>query len=223
MYVYAFLKTPTTALELPEGLANSLQLVEQGALSAVVESQLDPDTIRAGDERFQLQAILSHDRVLQDLFQQTDVLPVPFGTFLVSLDALTQHLAAHQEVYVAKLQQVIHKAEYTLKAHLHPLVLEELPESAKGKDYFLAKKRRYQQQETYRNQQQEQLAGLLEAIAQLGCPYHHSEPKDGVERIHILGDRDDHGYLQQQVEQWQMDCPLWELSLGAALPPYHFV
>jgi hypothetical protein len=225
MYLYAVLKSSTN-LELPEGLVGPLCMVQQEQLGAVVEPQLAPETLRDADERVQLRAILCHDRVLQDLFQQVDVLPVPFGTFLVSEAALVQHLAAHQVTYLDKLQRIAQQAEYTLKAQPLPLVLDALPEETRGKDYFLAKKRRYQQQDDYRQQQQAQFQSLLEAIA-AAYPICHSDPnpdsKDDVERIHLLVHRTAGEPLQAQVEQWQAQCSTWTLILGEALPPYHFV
>lgn len=221
MYVYAFLKP--IPLDLPEGLTTSLELIGNPDLAAVVENGLAPESIRMADDRFQLQAILSHDRVLRELFYQTDVLPVPFGTFLISEDALLNHLAMHQLDYLQKLEAIAHQAEYTLKAEPAPLMLEELDETVRGKEYFLAKKRRYQQQEEFYSQQTAQKNWLLEAIAAVPYPFVCSEPKDNIERIHILCPRQSEEPLQQILNDWQAHCPAWLLSIGDALPPYHFV
>lgn len=224
MYVYAFLKTSATTLDLPEGLVGALQVVATETLSAVVEPAIQPEMIQDGDDRFQLQAILSHDRVLRDVFQQSDVLPVPFGTFLVSEQALINHLTTHQENYLAKLSQVKGKAEYTIKAEPIAFSMDApAAEPARGKEYFLAKKRKFQQQEEHRRQQEEQFEQLQVAIAQARYSSVHSAPKDGIERIHLLCDRTAESDLIQQFMAWQTDCTTWTLSLGEALPPYHFV
>lgn len=49
------------------------------------------------------------------------------------------------------------------------------------------------------------------------------EPRDEVERIYLLGDRQQAEQLQEKMLQWQSQCFHWEMSLGEALPPYHFV
>ena len=224
MYVYAFLESSATALDLPEGLVGSIQVVAAETLAAVVETAIQPDMLQEGDDRFQLQAILSHDRVLRDVFQQADVLPVPFGTFLVSQEALVNHLTMHQANYLEKLHQVKGKAEYTIKAEPIAFAMDE-PEDkpARGKEYFLAKKRKFQQQEDHRQQQNAQIDQLVDAIAQAGYPMVHSDPKDGIERIHLLCDRTAADALVDQFTTWQNDSTKWTLLLGEALPPYHFV
>jgi hypothetical protein len=225
MYVYAFLKRSETALDLPEGLEGTLHVVAAETLAAVVETAIQPEMIQDGDDRFQLQAILSHDRVLRDVFQQTDVLPVPFGTFLISEEALINHLTTHQERYLAKLSQVKGKAEYTIKAEPIAFAMDDAQETqpARGKEYFLAKKRKFQQQEQHRQQQDDQFNQLQAEIAYAGYERVHSAPKDGIERIHILCKRTAEAALIEQFTAWQADCTHWTLLLGEALPPYHFV
>lgn len=223
MYIYAFLCAPDQPLKLPPGIISTLELIGCDRLAAVVEAELLPEAIRMADEEFQIQAILMHDRVLRDLFQQVEILPVPFGTFLMSRDGLLEYLKAHHSEYLDKLEQLQHHAEYTLK--LIPLELTA-PESSgelKGKEYFLAKKQRYQQQAEQQQQQHSQLEQTIAAIAETHPHWVQGEPKNGIERIFLLGDRRQEVELLQQLQNWREVCSLWELHLSEALPPYHFV
>jgi hypothetical protein len=224
MYIYAFLETPDAKLDLPPGIVSALELISCDRLSVVVEAELLPDAIRAADEAFQLQAILSHDRVLRDLFSHQDLLPVPFGTFLRSRPALAEYLQTHQTEFLEKLDAVRGKAEYTLKLIPAELPLPETPDPAalKGKDYFLAKKQRYEAQTIAQQQQAEQHQQLLLSIEQL-YPMVQAGIKDGVERIFLLGDRQAEATLLSHVQSWRDRCPLWDISISEALPAYHFV
>ena len=78
LYTYAFLKTPTEKLKLPVGITNPVLLITSGTLSAVVEPEVCLDTLQ-NDEECLIQAVLCHDRVIYELFQQTTVLPLRFG------------------------------------------------------------------------------------------------------------------------------------------------
>jgi hypothetical protein len=222
MYTYAFCKISSTSLILPEGIANSIQVVGNGELSALVEPALDLEAIQAEDDRL-LQAVLIHDRVLRTFFQQTTILPLRFGTQFVSLEGLQQHLQAHQTQYLAKLTQLTGKAEYTLK--LNPTENSDslISPNATGKQYFLAKKQHYQNQLAQQQQQQVEFQQMLHTIAQLYPDFVLVEPSDGTKRVYLLGDRQKETELQQQLHDWQTLCPHWDLQLGEALPPYHFV
>jgi hypothetical protein len=224
MYIYVFFATPQTPLTLPAGLTAESELISQDGISVLVEPKLTPEHLRDGTDQFQLQAILWHDHVTQMMFQQTTVLPVPFGTFLVSRDALLAHLTNKASDYLQTLTRLQGKAEYTLK--LIPVDTEaiapSIPQEVTGKDYFLAKKQRYQAQSQLKQQQQENFQTLLQAIATTIPDHQHPTPQDGQERIHLLCDRHQSAELEILVQQWQATCPTWTLTLSDPLPPYHF-
>lgn len=221
MYTYLFLQR-SPDLILPEGIAGSLHLVTAADVTAVVEPDLDPESLQVNDERL-MQAVLCHDRVIRDLFGQTTVLPLRFGTCFVSKDKLVEHLTTHANVYLEKLGQLAGQAEFTLKLTPQAPPENSLPEATSGKAYFLAKKQRWQQQADFQNQQQQSLAELQRAIAHL-CPHLIvGEPREGIERFYLLAPRAAELTLGAAIERLQVEYPSWHLSLGEALPPYHFV
>ncbi|UBF26725.1 GvpL/GvpF family gas vesicle protein [Kovacikia minuta CCNUW1] len=221
MYTYAFLKTPAEPLELPIGIENPVQVVNQNGIAAVVEPDLILDGLR--DDTALMQAVLSHDRVIRELFLQTTILPLRFGTSFISLQGLLTHLDANQPTYLEKLTQFEGKAEYPLK--FIPLSLPEIPISSemKGKEYFLAKKNQYQTQLEHQKQQQDEVNATLRMIAQAYSQFVTSEAQSEVETIYLLSDRQKESQLHQAFRIWQEQCPSWQMTLGEALPPYHFL
>lgn len=222
MYTYAFLKTPLTPLTLPPGMNAFVQTADAGQLSAVIEPALTLESLQE-DDALLVQAVLAHDRILCSLFLQTTILPLRFGTSFSSLSSLLAHLHTHQQTYLSKLAQLDDKAEYTLK--LTPVTVPELsiaPE-VKGKDYFLAKKQQYQAQLSYQKQQEKAMRQIEQTIAQTSPHHYLSEAENGDKTLYLLVARDRESQLCQQIQTLQQQNPQWELNLGEALPPYHFV
>jgi len=229
IYTYAFLSQDAT-LVLPDGMAGSLELLVTGTLAALVEFSLDIEVLQSDDNRL-MRAVLHHDQVLREAFEQVDLLPLRFGTCFRSQSDLLAHLQVKGEMYRKKLAVIRGKAEYTLrlKPILDPVVA--IPTETSGKAYFLAKKQQFQQQADQQQRQQQERETLREAIAQTYPYLRAAEPRDGMERFYFLGDFHRNGIeeadipepLQDQVSHWQSLCPHWELSLDTALPPYHFV
>ncbi|HEY9861213.1 MAG TPA: GvpL/GvpF family gas vesicle protein [Candidatus Obscuribacterales bacterium] len=223
MYTYAFLNTPTSAIELPSGIVSALELVTCDRLSALVEPELSFETLQDHDAQL-VQAVLTHDRVIRELFEQTALLPLRFGTRFLSTEGLLAHLQTHSQEYLEKLARVTGKAEYTLK--LTPLVLEieaTLPTEAQGREYFLAKKRRFQSQYEQQQQQTAEWQTLVQAIAQIYPEPVLGEAQDGSQRVYLLVSSQESSQLYKHLQAWQIHCPHWELTLSEALPPYHFV
>ncbi|KAM3092238.1 GvpL/GvpF family gas vesicle protein [Phormidesmis sp. 146-12] len=222
MYTYAFFKTPALSLNVLPGIEGEVQVVNRGELSALIEPDLDLEAVQRDDNQL-VQAVLTHDRMICELFWQTTILPLRFGTFFVSLDSLLDHLESNQATYLAKLSQLEGKAEYRLK--ITPLESPEdpLPPDLKGKQYFLAKKEQYATQQALKNQQMSELQILMSAIAQFYPDRILTEAKAGVEKLYLLADRQQEATLYDRLQTWQNECSHWELMLGEALPPYHFV
>jgi Gas vesicle synthesis protein GvpL/GvpF len=114
MYTYAFLPNSAQILRLPSGIAGSLKVLQVDNLAALVEPNLVFEEVQTSDEQL-VRAALAHDRVIRELFQQTPVLPLRFGTRFVSQQGLLEHLEVHQVEYSQKLADVRGKAEYFLK------------------------------------------------------------------------------------------------------------
>lgn len=222
MYIYAFLPTPDQPLDLPDGIDGSLELVSVADLSALVELELNLEMIEKNDERL-VQTVLWHDRILRDVFNQTALLPLRFGTQFTHREALVNHLKLNREGYLARLNRLKNKAEYTLK--LIPMELSgvQMPKDLKGKDYFLAKKQQLQNQLTQQQQQQAELTELKEKLAQTYDEWVMGEAQDGVEKIFLLVRRSEESALMDAFREWQANCLHWQLQLGEGLPPYHFV
>jgi hypothetical protein len=225
MYTYALLKTPEIPLKLPIGMVGELHLLGTDELSALVEPALLVQELQGDDDRL-MQAVLHHDRVLQIVFRQTPILPLRFGTQFISAAALVAHLTAECDSYLAILTRLAGKAEYTLKCHPQELPGDPIEGIASatpsGRDYFLAKKKRYQAQQAVQEIQRAELAELYQTIAQQ-YPIHQDEASgDGTHRWHILAPYDDSNFFTQAAT-WHDRCPHWQLFLSEALPPYHFV
>ncbi|PSB13811.1 gas vesicle protein [filamentous cyanobacterium CCP1] len=221
MYTYAFLPISNT-LDLPEGISGSLQLVTVDQLAALVEPDLSLESLQTSDDVL-MRAVLYHDQVIREVFEQTPVLPLRFGTCFVSRQGLMEHLGTHRAEYLEKLEQLSGQAEYLLK--LKPIPTPENPISVnlKGREYFLAKKQHYQNQTEWQNRQQAELETLKLFITQHYPNVVQTETTEGIERIYLLSDRVNEAHLKEQAKEWQMRSSYWDVSLGGALPPYHFV
>ena len=221
-YTYAFLETPATVLELPVGIGVSVLLISHAGVSALVEPEVSLESLQNDDEPL-IQAVLSHDRVICELFRQTTILPLRFGTSFVSKESLLTHLEFHAEEYLEKLRQLNGKAEYILK--FIPRTLDEpvITPEAGGRQYFLAKKQRYQTQQDFQSDQTAEWDQAVNLITQIYKSAIVVQPQGEEARIYLLVSRQDEPLLAEQFLAWQKMCSRWELELGEALPPYHFI
>lgn len=199
----------------------SVELLTVSQVSALVEPGVDWEPLQHDDGRL-IEAVVVHDQAIRHLFRQTPVLPLRFGTRFASAASLLSHLETSQVAYLNQLTWLTGKVEYTLK--LIPVVEAEpaLPEETQGRDYFLAKKQRYQAQATRQAQQAAELQQLQGAIAQTYPDSAFGETRDGDKQAYLLMEPQAETLLQQ-VLVWQSQYSLWQMSLGEPLPPYHFV
>ena len=206
---------------MPAGIAHpTVQLVSGGQLEAIAEFDLDVSHIKDDDQQL-INAVLTHDRVLGQMFTQTVLLPLRFGTQFTSRDALRTYLQTHQASYLQRLEVLGDKAEYLVKLAPNPLKLPPLDETLKGRDYFLAKKNRLQRQAQAQAQQDEELQRFLAHLQTTGVAFVQSTPQEGEERFHILSMRDI-AIAEAQLTAWQQLVPSWQLYCSEPLPPYHF-
>ncbi|MEY3866970.1 MAG: gas vesicle protein GvpW [Cyanobacteriota bacterium] len=228
MYTYAFLKPLKAPFELPFGLVSPLELIiSNKEIAALVEPELSLEDLKDNETRL-MEAVLSHDRVLCEMFQKTTVLPLRFGTYFLSRETLLEHLESHSDLYLPKLKDFEGKAEYLLKISPREYSVGELfpasetTETASGRNYFLQKKRAYQLQQEYQEKQKEQWEKLLSFF---NSHYRTllGEPQGAIERLYLLVSRQEEFLLGERVQEWQLLTPYWELHLSNALPPYHFL
>ncbi|MDT4930600.1 MAG: hypothetical protein QOF92_3467 [Pseudonocardiales bacterium] len=92
------------------GPAARLRLVGADGLAAVVGTPLgDRPLGRASD-------LLEHDRVLAELLRSgSPVLPMRFGSIMSDEGAVEQELHAHHDAYVAELDRLRGRVQYTIK------------------------------------------------------------------------------------------------------------
>jgi len=84
------------------------------------------------------------------LFNSRTLLPLRFGTAFVSIDALESYLQTEGERLCASLQRLDGYAEYLITGNAASPKLE-MATNLTGKDYLLAKRSQYLQQEQWRS------------------------------------------------------------------------
>ncbi|MDZ8104681.1 MAG: GvpL/GvpF family gas vesicle protein [Nostoc sp. DedQUE12a] len=222
IYAYALLIPIASELVLPLGMERNTELVYSSGLAAIVEPEISVEAIQAQDERL-LQAVLNHDRVIRELFQQTPLLPLRFGSGFTSVETLLNHLEKQQQQYLETLTQVADKVEYTLKLTPCSLLDDSDTIDARGKAYLLAKKQRYQTQQAFQTQQCQQWELLNQLILKTYTNVICETRQPELRQIHFLAQRNDSTLSTQQFSLWQVQCSHWQLALSEPLPPYHFL
>lgn len=221
MYSYAFFKTINQKLILSRGFQGELKIVTAGNLSALVEPNLALDDLKKSEDIL-LKAILNHDKIIQELFTQIDLLPLRFGTYFISEAQLITYLETTCQEYLEKLNFLENKAEYTLR-----LISQELNtgnilnKNLKGRDYFLAKKQFYQIQLDYQNQQNEELEIILASFQNNNINYLF--PDEQKEKIYLLLTDQELLTTEKLITELANKMNTWQLELGEKLPPYHFI
>ena len=221
LYLYGLCLNPAQPPVLPPGIAGTVGLIAVDALAAIVEEHIDLEAIQADNAQL-LEAVISHDRVLCQLFQHLPLLPLRFGTQLPSRDHLRAYLTQEQAPYHAKLLALGDQAEYQIKLIPNALETLPLPEGLKGRDYFLAKKQRLQDLALAQQQQQAEQQHLLQAIT-AAYPQAVVDEAAADPRVYLLLLRSQQEALAEDLGQWQAAAAHWQIHLSEALPPYHFV
>ena len=221
IYTYAFFDTPVVTLELSVGISDRVQVIRHGEIFALVEPNVDIKSLENDDERL-IQAALSHDRVICELFRQTTVLPLQFGTTFISKERLIEYLESHGQDHLNRLHQLHGKTEHCVK--FIPRVPDEVDTSpkAKGKQYFLAKKQQYEAQKKFKDSQKLEWDNTVELITKHYPSAIIKQLEQGWQ-VYLLIDHQQKALVIEQFLGWQLACPCWELQIGEALPPYHFI
>jgi len=225
MYVYCFTSTPLSAVDLPVGIAGPLVLLTDQNLTAIAEPDIPLEKIQADEEQL-LRAVVSHDRVVRHLFQQCTVLPVRFGTQFYTESDLIVHLRQNYVSYCQQIERLQGWAEYTIT--LVPTPADPVSSTGAnqtvltGRDYLLAKKQRYQDQQIQQQQRSTELSKLSLAIAESYDRVISADPQAEMQRFHLLAEYPANQLLKR-IAHWQQQFSHWQIQLGTALPPYHFV
>jgi hypothetical protein len=218
IYTYGFCADSAGIQALPPGLNQDTQYVSVGPLGAIVEMGLDVSHLQNNDQQL-MTAVLSHDRVLQDIFATVDILPLRFGTQFADLAALQHHLQQHQSHYLHQLQYLQGQAEYSLTLIPQPVTPPPLASDLTGRAYFLAKKQRLQDQQVQQQQQQAQMATWIEQLQQRGIALQWREGTEGGDRLYALAPK---ATFAQTLAALAPLLPDWEIQISTPLPPYHF-
>lgn len=228
IYTFAILLAPAPDT-LPLGITGKpIQYLVCDRLIAAIAPDVDIEALKLLPEASLMQAIVRHDRLICDLFNDRTLLPLRFGTAFVSIDALEAYLQIESEKLLASLQRLDGYAEFLITGSaIAPKA--EAATNLKGKDYLLAKRSQYLQQEQWRSQLQQEISSYQQAIADHLHPDY--QPKfqqvetQGSEdmRVYALLPRSQVDQLQTTLQSWQAQHFHWYIAWSQPLPPYHFL
>jgi hypothetical protein len=234
LYTFAFFSDPVPQAN-PPGINGNIKYLQVGNLVAAIEPALDVQGLREVSEEVLLRAVLSHDRLICELFQDRTLLPLRFGTAFVSEAALRDYLHAHAQELSDRLQKLQNYAEYPIRAKFLSQTSQEdssqtdaKPE-LKGKEYLLAKRDFYIQQQEARSLQQQEYEDLVNLLNTISVEMAHptkpriSEQQNRDElRAFMLLKPEQVDALQTAIDDWLAKSASWQIEIADPLPPYHF-
>ena len=233
IYTYAILLAPAPSNSLLGITGKQIQYLQSDRLIAVIETDIDVEALNHLPEQALMQAIVQHDRLICELFAERSLLPLRFGTAFVSIDALETYLQEEQEKLLASLSRLNGYAEFLITgAAIAPKA--EVETNLKGKNYLLAKRSQYLQQEQWRLQLQTEVLDYRqwlinslnsEADSKTYKPEFQQVETQGSEDVRVYGllPRSQVEMLQQVTRSWQEQNSHWQILWSPALPPYHFL
>ena len=229
IYTFAILLAPALD-ERPLGITGKpIQYLQCDRLIAAIEPDIDIDALKLLPEPSLMQVIIQHDRLVCELFNERTLLPLRFGTAFVSIAALETYLQTESERLLASLDRLDGYAEFLITGSaIAPKV--EAATNLKGKDYLLAKRSQYLQQEQWRSQLQEEVLDYRQTITDNLNPdlykpeFQHVETQGSEDvRVYALLPRSQVEDLQVALRSWEEQHSHWQISWSNALPPYHFL
>jgi hypothetical protein len=231
LYTFAILLAPVPEAAPLGIMGRPIQYLLCDRLVAVIEPDVDIEGLQLLPEQELMQSIIHHDRLVCELFEQRSLLPLRFGTAFVSIEALENYLETEKDRLLASLDRLNGYAEFLVTGTaIAPKI--ETSSNLKGKDYLLAKRSQYLQQEQWQSQlQQEVLAYLqiLSANLKFAAPTYHLqhqtvEPQGSEDlRVYLLLPRSHCQSLQIALQSWQEQHSHWQIAWSQPLPPYHFL
>ncbi|NUN65060.1 GvpL/GvpF family gas vesicle protein [Pseudanabaena biceps] len=227
LYTYAILLEPIPHT-LPVGITGKpVQYLSYDRLVAVVEPDVDIEALKLLPEQSLMQVIVHHDRLICELFSDRTLLPLRFGTAFVSHEALETYLQTEGDRLLASLERLEGYAEFLVTGQAIAPKVEM--SNLKGKDYLLAKRSQYLQQEQWQSQLQQEVIAYLQILMDnlsedFKLDYQKVEPQSAEDiRVYVLLPRSQVEFLQQSVRSWEQEHSHWQISWSQALPPYHFL
>ena len=229
LYTFAILLEPVPEY-LPLGITGKpIQYLQCDRLVAVIEPDVDIEALKVLSEQSLMQAIVQHDRLICELFADRPLLPLRFGTAFVSISALETYLQTESEKLETNLQKLAGYAEFLISGTaIAPKT--ETATNLKGKNYLLAKREQYLQQEQWRSQLQQESLAYLQVLVESLEPEIYKPEFQQVEtqgsedvRVYALLPRSQFEQLQQVTRSWQQEHPHWQITWSQPLPPYHFL
>jgi hypothetical protein len=231
LYTFAILLAPLPEAT-PLGInGKPIQYLSRDRLVAMIEPDVDIEGLKLLPEQELMQAIIHHDRLVCELFEQRTLLPLRFGTAFVSIAALENYLETEKDNLLASLARLDGYAEFLVTGTaIAPKI--EADSNLKGRDYLLAKRSQYLQQEQWQSQLQQEILEYLQILSahlKLAAPayqlqYQTVETK-GTEdiRVYLLLPRSHSQALQIASQSWQDQHSHWQIAWSQPLPPYHFL
>ncbi|MBD2188855.1 GvpL/GvpF family gas vesicle protein [Pseudanabaena mucicola] len=229
IYTFAILLAPAPD-DLPLGITGKpIQYLNCDRIIAAIEPDVDIEALKLLPEQSLMQAIIQHDRLICELFEHRTLLPLRFGTAFVSISALEAYLQTEQERLVASLKRLDGYAEFLITGSATTPKAEAVS-NLKGKDYLLAKRSQYLQQEQLRSQLQQEVLDYRQTITNSLNPalykpeFQHVETQGSEDvRVYALLPRSQVEFLQESLRSWEEQHSHWQISWSNALPPYHFL
>jgi hypothetical protein len=229
LYTFAILLAPVPDDLLLGIMGKPVQYLQCDRLIAVIEADVDIEALKLLPEPSLMQVIVQHDRLICELFDQRTLLPLRFGTAFVSVGALETYLKEEGDRLLASLERLDGYAEFLITGSAIAQKVEAAA-TLKGKDYLLAKRSQYLQQEQWRSQLQAEVLDYRQTITNGLNPdlykpeFQHVETQGSEDvRVYALLPRSQIGYLQEILRSWEEQHSHWQISWSNALPPYHFL
>jgi hypothetical protein len=229
LYTFGILLAPEPA-DRPLGITGKpIEYLQCDRLIAAIETDVDIEALKLLPEQSLMQVIVQHDRLICELFNQCTVLPLRFGTAFVSISALETYLQTEGEKLLARLERLDGYAEFLIAGSAIAPKTKAAPQ-LKGKDYLLAKRSQYLQQEQWRSQLEQEVLEYRQVITdgldlELYQPEFQNGETQGSEdvRVYALLPRSQVDLLQDALRTWEEQHSHWQISWSNALPPYHFL
>ncbi|MEE3717533.1 GvpL/GvpF family gas vesicle protein [Tumidithrix elongata RA019] len=221
LYAFAILAAPIPTMSLLGIEGKPIACIQAGELVIALDPNLNVEALKETTEEILLQAVLQHDRVICELYSQHNLLPLRFGTAFVSEAALREYLIVNQQELSDRLRGLEGYAEYLLKGKAN-LPKPEMNGNLKGRDYLLAKREQYLQQQQVQVQLQsevQELYGFMQQTSRV-APKLIQEAEEA--KAHLLLTPLQAEQLSQFLQTWQLLHSHWQFEMSDALPPYHF-
>ncbi|MGK7951210.1 MAG: GvpL/GvpF family gas vesicle protein [Xenococcaceae cyanobacterium] len=220
IYVYAILFSHEKKINLPQGFNGKVELIVYENIAAIIEREISIQKLQETEDSL-LKAVVTHDRVIQDIFSQVSLLTVRFGTGFASTNNLLDHFKDNQQKYIKQLQALDNKVEYAVK--FLPLTFQPNDTkhiALKGKNYLLTKKKNYQLYQEFIFYQETQWQQIKEIATQEFSERVLIKEQEDIKQIFLLEEQNTN--IDILINTWQQKASNWQITISQPLPCYHF-